>query len=311
MKAPLHGPTVPSWAEDDSHDRAEQADPSRRSRPPSCGRRHCRACPRGCDPAISGRAQSRAARGGGNPRWPGAGAGRRRHRQNPCADLADRPHPQHGPRPPRRNPLGDLHQQGGARDEAAARPHARPGRRGHAVARHLSLDRRTHPAHPCRTGAVEIQFHRARRRRPDPAAEAIARGRQYRRQALAGADAGRTDRRLEESRADAVAGAAGRSRCFRQRPRRQALCELPGAAEDPQRRRFRRSVAGEHPAVPRTSRCAQAIPEPLQIHPGGRISGHQRRAISLAAAAVAGPGQAGRGAGGDHSGRRADGCPNP
>jgi hypothetical protein len=28
MKAPLHGPAVSSWAEDDSHDRAEQADPS-------------------------------------------------------------------------------------------------------------------------------------------------------------------------------------------------------------------------------------------------------------------------------------------
>ena len=172
MKAPLHGPAVPSWAEDDSHDRAEQADPSRRSRPPACGRRHCRACARGGDPAISRRPQSRTARGGGDARRPGAGAGRRRHRQDPRADLAHRAYPQPGPRPARRNPLGHLHQQGRARDEAAARPHARPGGRRHAVARHLPFDRRTHPAHPCRTGAAEIQFHRARCRRPDPPAEA-------------------------------------------------------------------------------------------------------------------------------------------
>ena len=63
---------------------------------------------------------------------------------------------------------------------------------------------------------------------------------------------------------------------------------LSGAAENPQRRRFRRSAAGEHPAVPRASRRAPAIPEPLQVHPGRRISGHQRRAISVAAAAGAG-----------------------
>ena len=128
-----------------------------------------------------------------------------------------------GSRPAQRNPVGDLHQQGRARDETPPRPHARPGRRRHAVARHLPLDRRAHPALSCRAGAAEIQFHRARCRRPDPAAQAIAGRRQHRRQALAGADAGRPDRRLEESRADAVAGAAGRSRGIRQRPRRQAL----------------------------------------------------------------------------------------
>ncbi len=70
--------------------------------------------------------------------------------------------------------------------------------------------------------------------------------------------------------------------------------QLSGAAEDPQRRRFRRSAAGKHPAVPRAPRCAPAIPEPLQVHPGRRISGHQRRAVSVAAAAVAGAVAAGR-----------------
>ena len=86
----------------------------------------------------------------------------------------------------------------------------------------------------------------------------------------------------------AVAGAAGRSRRVRQWQGRQALCELPGAAEDLERRRFRRSAAGEHPHLPRAPRRAPAIPAALQVHPGGRISGHQRRAVSLAAAVVAG-----------------------
>ena len=40
--------------------------------------------------------------------------------------------------------------------------------------------------------------------------------------------------------------------------------------------------------LPRAPGRAAAIPAALQIHPGRRISGHQRRAISVAAAAVAG-----------------------
>ncbi len=170
------------------------------------------------------------------------------------------------------------------------------------MARHLPFDRRPHPAHPRRTGAAQIQFHRARCRRSGAALEAIAAGREHRRQALAGAHAGRTDRWLEEPRPDAFAGAGGRGRDVRQRQGRQALRQLSGAAEDSQRRRFRRSPAGEHPAVPRKPRCAAAVPEPVQVYSGRRIPGHQRRAISLAAAVVAGAVSAGGAALGDHSG---------
>src|ERR1700722_12721070 len=111
---------------------------------------------------------------------------------------------------------------------------------------------------------------------------------------IAGGGARRVDRRVEESRAESGAGAAGRSRGVRQRQGRQALCELSGAAEDPQRRRFRRSAIGKHPAVPRASRRAPAVPAPLQVHPGRRISGHKRRAVPLAAAARAGAVEGGR-----------------
>ena len=84
--------------------------------------------------------------------------------------------------------------------------------RGHAVARHLPLDRREDPAPPRRAGRAEARFHHSRRRRPDPADEAAAGGREHRREALAGARAGDADRRLEEPRADARAGAGRRSR---------------------------------------------------------------------------------------------------
>ena len=59
---------------------------------------------------------------------------------------------------------------------------------------------------------------------------------------------------------------------------------LSGAAENPQRRRLRRFAAGKHPPVPRAARGAAAVSGPLQIHSGRRISGHQRRAVSVAAA---------------------------
>ena len=132
----------------------------------------------------------------------GAGAGRRRNRQDPGPDHPHRPYPQPRPGPAGRNPRRHLHQQGGARDEAARRRHGRPDCRGHAVAWHLPFDRRQDPAPARRTGRAEAGFHHSRHRRPDPAAEAAAAGRGHRRKALAGAGVGRTDRQLEEPRPD-------------------------------------------------------------------------------------------------------------
>ena len=80
----------------------------------------------------------------------GAGAGRRRHRQDARADHPHRPYPRHRPRLPLADPRRHLHQQGGARDEAAHRPAGRRSGRGHAVARHLPLDRRQAAAPPRR-----------------------------------------------------------------------------------------------------------------------------------------------------------------
>ena len=42
-----------------------------------------------------------------------------------------------------------------------------------------------------------------------------------------------------------------------------------------------------HPAVPRAPRGAAPVPAPLPLHPGRRVSGHQRGAVSVAAPAGA------------------------
>ena len=80
---------------------------------------------------------------------------------------------------------------------------------------------------------------------------------------------------------------AGEAGVFANRQGAEALPRLSGAAENSQRRRFRRPAAGKYPPVPRATGSATAISGALQIHPGRRVSGHQRRAISLAAAAGA------------------------
>ena len=160
------------------------------------------------------------------------------------------------------------------------------------MARHLPFDRRQDSPPACRAGGAQARFHHPRCRRPGAADEAAPRRRKHRREALAGAGARGADRRLEESRADARAGAAGRSRRVRQRQGAQTLQGLSGAAENSQRRRFRRSAAGKHPAVPRAAGSAAPVSGALQVHPGRRVSGHQRRAVSVAAVAGAADGRA-------------------
>ena len=86
----------------------------------------------------------------------------------------------------------------------------------------------------------------------------------------------------------ADAGARRRSAGVCRRQGRQALHALSGAAEDAECRRLRRSAAREHPHLPRAPGRAAAVPAPLPLHPRRRISGHERRAVSLAA--PAGPG---------------------
>ncbi len=83
----------------------------------------------------------------------------------------------------------------------------------------------------------------------------------------------------------------GELSCLRRRPRRGALRRLPGAAEDAERRRFRRPADGVAAALARQRRRARRLPAPVPLHSGRRIPGHQRRPVPVAATAGAGPRQ--------------------
>ena len=153
------------------------------------------------------------------------------------------------------------------------------------MARHLPFHRREDHAPPRRAGGPEARLHHPRRRRPDSSAQAAAGGRGHRREALARARARRPDRQLEEPRPHPRPGSRRRSRELRRRQGQEALCRLPGTAEGAQRRGFRRPAARMHPAVPRAARGAASVSGPLPLHSGGRVSGHQRGAVSVAAPA--------------------------
>ena len=117
--------------------------------------------------------------------------------------------------------------------------------------------------------------------------EAAARGGEYRREALAGARARGDDRRLEEPGLVPKRVPEGESLAFAQRQSARALRALSAAAERAERRRFRRSPAREFAAVPGAPRRARKISAALPVHAGRRVSGFQRRPISVAQAARA------------------------
>src|SRR5579875_1678434 len=150
------------------------------------GGRHCGARARAARRALPGRSQSRTAARGRDARRAGAGARRRRHRQDARADDARRAHSQSRPRATGRDPRRHLHQQGGAGNEGARGADDRAGRRGHALARHVPCNRRQDPAAPCRARRPQERLHHPRHRRPDPADQAARRSREARREAMAG-----------------------------------------------------------------------------------------------------------------------------
>ena len=119
----------------------------------------------------------------------------------------------------------------------------RRSRRGHALARHVPFDRRENSPPARRDGGPPDRLHHPRHRRPDPAPEADHHRQQHRREALAGAPARRRHRRLEEPRADPRQGAGRRGLRLRERQGARALRRISAAAEDAERRRFRRPAA--------------------------------------------------------------------
>ena len=140
---------VPSWASRESGFRRLNDPHQRASRRRTCARpwRDCRARPR--RPAVhpTCRAQSRAARGGRNPRRTGAGARRGRHRQDAaCSPPASRIFSSLGRARPSEILAVTFTNKAAREMKATGRPDGRPDRRRHAMARHVPLDRRPHPA---------------------------------------------------------------------------------------------------------------------------------------------------------------------
>ena len=175
--------------------------------------------------------------------------------------------------------------------ERISAPHRPAG--GGLVARHLPCARRPAAAPPCRGGRAQAQFHHPRYRRPAPPAEAahrrprISTTRNGRPALLLAAierwkDRGLTPGQGDRGRAGGLCRRASRSELYRQYQERLRHAE---------RLRFRRSAAAQSDALRRPSRGAGRVPAAVPLHPGGRVSGHQRRAISLAAAAGPGPAQ--------------------
>ena len=115
------------------------------------------------------------------------------------------------------------------------------------------------------------------------------RGREHRREALARAAACRHDRQLEEPRpACPRTSAAGEAAASPMARGSKLYAAYQKRLKTLNAVRFRRSAARKHPPVPRAAGRARRISPALQIHAGRRVSGHQRRAVSLAAAAGAG-----------------------
>ncbi len=166
----------------------------------------------------------------------------------------------------------------------------RPAGRG-LVARHLPFARRAHPAQPCRGGGPQAQLHHPRHRRPAAPDQAAHPGRRSRQPEMAGARGARRHRALEGPRPDAGQGDRGRAGGSRRRPHPRHLPRVPGAARDPERLRFRRPAAAQRHAVQQGAGDPGALPAAVPLHPGRRVPGHQRRAVSVAAAAGAGPSQ--------------------
>ena len=116
------------------------------------------------------------------------------------------------------------------------------------------------PAPPRRTRRPQIQFHHSRHGRSDPPPEAGAC-----RPRTSTTSAGRRARWPIRSTPGRIAASipthvpAGEARDLRQRQGRGALCAVSGAAEDPQRRRFRRSAARMSAPVARQSGRAAAV----------------------------------------------------
>ncbi len=225
---------------------------------------------------------------GGNRGRPAAGAGRRGHRQDAGADHALRPHPADPPRVPEPGAGRHLHQQGGARD-ARAGLGALLGRPAeglwlgtfHALCARML---RRHAEMVGLTSTFTILDADDQLRLLKQVMEAHRST-----QALGAAGADGRHPALEGPRPHARPGDAGRGHRLR---RAASALAVYGAYQQ----RLRELNAADFGDLPlHMTELLRTRPEVLAqyhrdvpLHPGGRVPGHQRGAVPVAAAAGAG-----------------------
>ena len=231
---------------------------------------------------TTGTTERTAARGGAVHRRAGDDYRRCRQWQDTHADL-----PHSTPDREGRGPLphigADLHQQGRRRDEGA---YHKTGRLGgpQYMDGHLPLGVRTRAARRRRQVGLHQQLHHLRHRRPEGGHQADSEATEPRPQGLqtqlcAGAHI------HGQEQPDRAQGLHGEPRDIPDRPRRQTPrrgADIPDVRPAPaqlERHGLRRpAVQHEHTAA-RLPRRAAEIPAALQLHHGGRVPGHQLRAV--------------------------------
>ena len=219
----------------------------------------------------------------------GAGARRRRHRQDARADHPHRPSPRHRPRQALGDPRRHLHQQGGARDEGprSATSSAAWSRACSGSARSTRSAPRSCAAMPRLVG-LKSDFtildtdDQIRLMKQIIEAENIDEKRWPARQ-LAGLidswkNRGLAPKDVAEADASAFANGSGRKLYAAYQERLKTL----NAADFGDLLLETLRLFREHPDV------LADYQQPLPLHAGRRVPGHQRRAVSLAAAAGAG-----------------------
>ena len=243
-------------------------------------------------PRLSEGPEPRAAPRRRDHRRAGPGAGRRRHRQDARAHHPHRPHPRHRPRLPLADPRRHLHQQGGARDEAA---HRHAGRRGsvegmpwlgtfHSIG--VKLLRRHAELAGLRSDFTILDTDDQVRLIKQLIQAEDLDDKRWPARAVR-----HDDRRLEEQGPRPRRDPRRRRPQLRQRQGPRALRRLPGAAEDAQRLRFRRPAAATRSASSASNPdVLEGLPPQVQIHPRRRVPGHQHRPVHVAAAAGAAAG---------------------
>ena len=220
----------------------------------------------------SGAACCRRARG-----QPAAHRGRRGLREDPGAHPPDRVPARRARRRAARDPGHHLHQQGGRRD---GRPRRRAGRPAGAV--HVGHDvpfgLRAHPAPGGETVRLPLLVLHLRPGRLAAADGAHLPRARARRQAVPAEGDGRPGVEPEE-RADRLRDVRlPRADRAGQGPGR-GLRRVPAPAGRGRRDGLRRPDHGHGQPLPGPARGGRAVPPPVQARAGGRVPGHQPRAV--------------------------------